>query len=387
MRDVLVHLHRWTGLSIAVFLVAASLSGSLISFYRELDGWLNPDLYTVSSEGDYLPPSELAQRVESADARISVIFVPIKIGLGESAQLGVVARIDPTTQRPFVLEYDELFADPVNGAIVGTRNTKTCCDRRSIMRFIFQFHHNLLLPGKWGTWLLGGISMLWLLDCFVGFYLTLPRSRPFLLKWKNSWFLKRGASFYRANFDIHRASGLWLWPCLFVLAISSIALNLRNEIAAPVVSILSPVSLPITQQLLDRSYSDSFGERISFERAVQLGQADANKFNWDDSPAWVRYSAALRVYMVGFRSAQFTKEYGLGGKILYYDSGNGRYLGRTQPGMGSGGDLFLDVQLPLHSGRIAGLPGRVFISFLGLAITVITITGLLIWWKKITVRR
>lgn len=37
---------------------------------------------------------------------------------------------------------------------------------------------------------------------------------------------------------------------------------------------------------------------------------------------------------------------------------------------------------PLHSGRILGLPGRVPVSALGLAVAVLSATGIVIWWRK-----
>src|SRR5262249_48860355 len=63
-------------------------------------------------------------------------------------------------------------------------------------------------------------------------------------------------------------------------------------------------------------------------------------------------------------------------------SGDGRYLGDRIPWKGTAGDLFLQVQFPLHSGRIAGLPGRIFISAMGLLVALLSATGVIIWWQK-----
>jgi uncharacterized iron-regulated membrane protein len=49
--------------------------------------------------------------------------------------------------------------------------------------------------------------------------------RSFWLRWKPAWLIKKS----RFNYDLHRASGLWIWPVLFVLAWSSVAFNL-NEV-------------------------------------------------------------------------------------------------------------------------------------------------------------
>jgi uncharacterized iron-regulated membrane protein len=47
----------------------------------------------------------------------------------------------------------------------------------------------------------------------------------------------------------------------------------------------------------------------------------------------------------------------------------------------------MQVQFPLHSGRIPGLGGRILISTVGLAVAVLSVTGLLIWLKKLNARR
>jgi uncharacterized iron-regulated membrane protein len=72
----------------------------------------------------------------------------------------------------------------------------------------------------------------------------------------------------------------------------------------------------------------------------------------------------------------------VGPATLYFDSQDGRYLGDWIPWRGTGGDLFLQLQFPLHSGRIAGLPGRIFVSALGLVVAIVAVTGVIIWLRK-----
>jgi uncharacterized iron-regulated membrane protein len=73
---------------------------------------------------------------------------------------------------------------------------------------------------------------------------------------------------------------------------------------------------------------------------------------------------------------------GLGNPWLRFDATTGTYLGAELPGQGSAGDVFLQLQFPLHSGRIAGTAGRVAVSVLGLLIVLLSVTGILIWARK-----
>ncbi|MCK1316969.1 PepSY domain-containing protein, partial [Bradyrhizobium sp. 23] len=36
----------------------------------------------------------------------------------------------------------------------------------------------------------------------------------------------------------------------------------------------------------------------------------------------------------------------------------------------------------LHSGRIVGLFGRILISVMGLVVAALSVTGIVIWWRK-----
>lgn len=58
-QQVFILIHRYVGLVMAVFLVVAGLTGSLITFYHELDAAINPSLMKVE------PPHENAQLIET----------------------------------------------------------------------------------------------------------------------------------------------------------------------------------------------------------------------------------------------------------------------------------------------------------------------------------
>ena len=60
----------------------------------------------------------------------------------------------------------------------------------------------------------------------------------------------------------------------------------------------------------------------------------------------------------------------------------GSLEGGRVPWEGTAADIFMQLQFPLHSGRIAGIPGRIFLSFMGLVVALLSITGIVIWFKK-----
>lgn len=375
VRGILVRLHRWVGLTIALFLVVAGLTGSVLVFRDEVDGWLNPDLFSSPGRGAVLEPSALKQAVERTDPRLIVAALPLTPTAGVAARMFVQPRRDEATGRPYVLGFNEIFVDPVDGRILGRRDIAGCCDRATLVPFIYRLHFSLHLPGRWGVWLLGAVSILWLLDCFVGAWLTLPRHRPFWRKWRPSWSIKPGAGSYRRNLDLHRAGGLWLWGILAMLALTSVALNLRREVYLPVVALFSDV----TPTPFDLPRRRTPGPLLPIDDIAARARAAADAKGWP-APGPMFHSMATGVVMVRF--VDRGGEQPLGAPRLYLDDVDGRELMAVEPGRGTAGDLALNLPLPLHSGRIAGMPGRIAIAVAGIVVVMLGITGTIIWWKK-----
>lgn len=379
VRPTLVLLHRWVGLATAVFLAVAGLTGTVIAFHRELDAWLNPAFFHPTPVvGPTLPANELVRRVEAAEPRFRVTYAPLRTLPGRAAELYGEPRLDPSG-KPFELGFDEVFAEPTTGEIVGRRTWGACClEREHLIPFLYRVHYSLKIPGNWGTWLMGAVAAAWVIDCFVGLWLTFPRGRPFLTKWRPAWRVKRGAGGFRLAFDLHRAAGLWLWGLLLVLAVSSVSFNLYEELFKPLVQVLSP----LTPYPLDAPAGPFKEPRLSFEDAGAAAAAEGERRGWADPPAHAFYSPSHDVYGVDFRPVHAYDRPGLGSPVLYVDGADGRLLGARVPGEGTWGDAFEQLQYPLHSGQVAGLPGRIFIASVGIVVAGLSVTGVLVWAKK-----
>ncbi|HEU4817682.1 PepSY-associated TM helix domain-containing protein, partial [Janthinobacterium sp.] len=51
MRAFWTVIHRWAGLTIALFLIVAGLTGAVTSWDHELDEWLNADIMDTPGRG------------------------------------------------------------------------------------------------------------------------------------------------------------------------------------------------------------------------------------------------------------------------------------------------------------------------------------------------
>ena len=172
-RRICLFLHRWIGLLLAGFLLVVGLTGSLLAFFPELERAINPEFYPVQSSGQRLSAGELAERVEARlpEARVNALYL---VG-NQGATMAVVSpRKDPQTGQPFSLGFDQIYLDPYTGDELARRMRGVISHGvTNLMQFLYRLHWGLALD-KTGIWILGIAALLWTIDCFTSFYLTLP---------------------------------------------------------------------------------------------------------------------------------------------------------------------------------------------------------------------
>ncbi|MGV0026882.1 PepSY-associated TM helix domain-containing protein [Phormidesmis priestleyi] len=64
------------------------------------------------------------------------------------------------------------------------------------------------------------------------------------------------------------------------------------------------------------------------------------------------------------------------------DQYSGKVLAVTDSRVAGLGDRILNSFTPIHYGTFGGLPTRIFYVFVGLAPTILMITGLVMWWLR-----
>jgi uncharacterized iron-regulated membrane protein len=378
MRSFFVVLHRWLGLTTAIFLFIAGLSGSVIAWERELDAWLNPAFFRARSGAAALPALALARRIEAADPRVGIGYLPLAIEAGSALIVRVYPRIDPATGRPFELDFDQVAIDPGSGAVLGKRLWgRASLGRLHLIPFLYKLHFTLHLPESAGMVLMGAVALAWTLDCCVALWIAFPSRKT----WRKSFQFRLRAGAHKLNFDLHRSGGVWMWPLLLVLAVTGVSMNLRDQVMAPVVSLfsqLTPTPLAADRRAAPRE------ARVTREQALALALTAAQQRGVAVPPGGIFYARSPGVYGVGFYEPGHDEHGsgGLGSPWFYVDGASGAALGAEFPGTGTAGDIFMQAQFPLHSGRILGTPGRALMSVLGLAVAMLSVTGVVIWARK-----
>lgn len=415
MRHAFTLIHRWAGLFIAVFLFVAGLTGAVISWDHELDEWLNPHLFDATSTGEPLAPLDLVAKVEAADPRAKATYFPLSFEEGHTAAISVAPRVDPKTGELFPLDYNQAFVDPATGEIIGKRYWgQISLDSENLLPFLYKLHYSMHIPSfanidRWGVWFMGIVAIVWTFDCFVGFYLTLPvrrrrvadaeglpneglaataemapgSQRTWWQRWKPAWQIKRNASSYRLNLDLHRAFGLWLWLILFIIAFTSISMNLTNEVVRPILSRISTLTPDAFDDRLPTPLNEPIAPEVSFADAISAARTEASQRQWSEPAGAAFYGLQYGIYSIlFFHPGDDHGSGGMGVKMLFVDGKEGAIVGGRIPWEGTAADIFMQLQFPLHSGRIVGLPGRILLSIMGVVVAMLSFTGVVIWLKK-----
>lgn len=395
MRELLVLLHRWAGLFTAVFLAISGLTGAVISWDHELDEWLNPHFYSATRKATPRPAVELVRIVESRDPRVQVTLYPLAFAPGRPAQIGTEPRIDPATGKPFIVDYNQIFLDPATGEVLGQRNWGAISlEKENFLPFLYKLHYSMHIPDfggveSWGIWFMGIVAIVWTIDCVVGFCLTLPAAAPaegrrsWRERWWTAWTIKSPASAYRRNLDIHRAFGLWLWLMLFVLAFTAISMNLSDVVIRPILSTIATLTPDAFEDRAHAPPGEPIEASVSFEQAIAIAETEAQRRGWKEPTGSVYYGREHGLYAVMFFApGDEHGPAGIGVRTLIVDGRHGGIEGARVPWEGSAADVFVQLQFPIHSGRIAGLPGRIAVSLLGVVVAVLSVTGIVIWARK-----
>lgn len=357
-RPLVRRLHRWFGLLAVLWLLPLALTGSAITFYDELDRWLNPDWRTVSFHDS---PSALDQALVAASQYLpgfTARFLDIPNRAGDAIAMIGTAEIGGGEAVSV-----QLFADPRDGSVLGWRQTEVLSfDRRHLMDTLYALHMDLML-GPVVAWVLGLMALFWIIDHVIAAALSFPARA----KWRASFVVAGRGFSLKWLFDLHRAGGLWLFPVTLILAVTSLTL-VWHEQTRDAARLLIPVSERLHEHFPSHSVSKP---DVSLERAVALagGQADS-----------VVLLHRLGVYGVRLFDERDMDDYGR--LWVYVSMVDGSIAGRRHDRGEGAGDLFFAWQYPLHSGKGLGMVGRVLVLFAGLATAGLCLTGLWLWWRR-----
>lgn len=368
VRPFLVFWHRWFGILAALWLGLMGITGSAVVYYEEIDSWLNSDLRRVEMAGEPAEPGAWIEAAEQAYPDRYVRFIDLPDEPGKTVRIAM-----PPTSDDHAPSY-EVYVDPYTATVLGHRqHDVVSLHPRYLMNFLYELHLDLHL-GPLMMWFLGLVSLLWIVDHLAAAVLSFP----VLKKWMASFRIRLGAGGHKTTFDLHRAGGLWMWPVTLALAVSGLYFNWYEGFTKTVdaVSPITPRAI-FTLEALDEPVLDP---RISLPEAFEIGRQGDASLTYD----MATYNPRLAAYEM--RAYDPRDIDGYGRRMIVVGGQDGALLSDRHSTEGSAGDVFLAWQYPLHSGKAFGAIGRFIIFVSGIVLTVLCVTGIMIWLRKRSAR-
>lgn len=351
-RRFVFKLHLYTGLLVGLLLMVSGLTGSVLVFREELEALAQPDLHVTAQQGERIAVEAVLQTVRRA----------------YPADQPFAIRMPRTPQQTYLVKLNNahdlfVYVDPHNGSILGAHRQD-----QSVLGWISLLHTELL-AGEAGETAIGIGSLLLLGLCVTGLVVWWPRngklSQGFKIQWSARW--------RRLNFDLHRASGIYAVLFLVITAATGAAF-VFNETAIDLVDAVTASAPRAAPPRVEPARSGTPTRSLD----ALLHQADRAL---PAPTTWITLPQTPQAPVV-VRKKLGQELHPNGRNFVYLDQYSGRVLQLEHALSAPLGTRVFNTFYPLHIGAVAGTPTRVLQVVVGLAPTVLLVTGFVMWKNR-----
>ena len=352
-RRFVFKLHRYTGLFVGLLLVLSGLSGSVLVFRDEIEALAYPELLVTAAQGERVAVDEMLQAVRRAYPEDR----PFAIRMPRTPQQTYLVKMNNAHDR-FV------YVDPYSGRILGAHRQVD-----SATGWVSLLHTELLL-GEAGETALGIGGLLLTGLCVTGLVLWRPRngkvSQGFKIQWTAHW--------KRANFDLHRASGIYAVLFLSITAFTGVSLVFDKSAAGLIDAVTqSPARTAPPLSGPPRAGMPMPSLDVLLQQADRILPAAAI--------TWINFPQTPRAPWV-IRKKLPQEPHPNGRNFIYLDQYTGKVLRVEHALTAPLGTRISNALYPIHIGAIAGTPTRVLQFAVGLAPTLLFVTGFVMWKSR-----
>ncbi len=361
---VLLLTHRWAGLVLGLVLVVIGVTGSILSFQREIDAALNPALYRPSGPANpEITYTAILRLAETATGRTPGTIRP-------PDAVWPVWIVSPPRVRGGA-SAPTAYLDPATGALLGERDA-----RGSFIAVTRQLHDTLLLRAWGGHEAVGWLGVLMVLFSASGIWLWWPKQGSL----GRALVLIRSRPSVVFNLDLHRVIGIWMAVVLAVVSFSGVVLIFPNWFR-PLVGVAAPAQPGGPQQGGPPPRREPMRLDADAAAAAALAHLPGQVVTGVLLPTRQRQS-----WQVTTRPADSSPEV-RARSFITIDPWSGEVLEERGPRTRTAGEEALAMQRWLHGGALLGWTGRLLVFLSGLAMPVLFVTGLAAWLLRRRNRR
>lgn len=372
VRPLAMRLHRWVALALGLWFALLGASGSTLVWHAQIDAALNPSWFSPRPACGSVPagvgPVERTLDVyarATGGAEATQVMAPAVPGAAH-----VVWGKSPTTGLR-----RQHFVDAACRAYIGHRDWGALrFDRAHLVPALYELHRSLLLREA-GHTAVGVVGLLLLGVVLTGVITAWPRTTS-RAAWRRTLTVKAGAAPRRRYYDLHRATGIWMFAFLLLMSVSGAYLCFPKQGRALVATLLPTVEAApqaTTVNQVTPVGAAALGPDALLAKAETL---------WPDA-SWSRVQLPRgRTDDYEVRLLQPGEPRADTGDTRVRLSAQGQVLDVRDPLHAPSGEILLAWLFPLHSGEALGLPGRIAWTLFGWAPPLLFATGAWLWWQR-----
>lgn len=362
VKKVFRKIHLYLGLvsGMAVFLIA--LTGCLYAFQAEFRS-LQSFRHVSPLEGEFNPPSVLGQVARNAlpGKKLHAILYH---GKDRSAE-AIFYNYAPDYY------YYIAYLNPYSAEVITVRNME-----HDFFQWILDGHYYLWLPPAIGQPVAAYSTLIFVVMLITGLILWWPKNKKaapsrFRIRWKAGW--------KRRNFDLHGVAGFYVMAVALLLALTGLVWGFQWFASAVYqvtggeksLTYIDPVSsapstgtrdVPAIDRVyghMTRAYPDAAA--IEIHLPDKDSTAIAANANPSDGTYW-----KLDYRYFDQHSLKEIKSGSLYGRLSEADTA----------------DKLIRMNYDIHTGAIAGLPGKIIMFLASLLVASLPVTGILLWYGR-----
>ena len=356
-REWLFQIHLWTGLLVGLYALLIGVTGSALVFAPQMRDWMDRDLTRVSGSGVRVSADQVLEAVHRAHPEFHIMSLRMPTAADGTFRVSASH-----------MGGHEYYVHPFTAAIVGEGFPK-----QDFLAWLQQLHFNLL-GGKTGRLVNGIGGLLMFLLCATGLTVWWPGIKNA----KRAMSVNLRARWKQVNYDIHSAIGFFTLLFTVVISLTGAYYSWPDQTRTMLswMSTLRPKAAP-------KLPAGRTGKNLPVSRLLKAAE--------DAVPgAWVS------MVMLSHGPGQPVKVTLMSGGAREYQKSNYVYIDpytsdvvRVESVQGrSFGDAVLAWIGPLHFGAFGGgLPVYVLWLILGLSPAVLGVSGMLMWWNRVVVKK
>ena len=338
MRKLVLNLHLYVGLTVAVVMAMLGVTGAFLVFEPNVDHFLNARLDKVQPQGTPISLDQLRDILERREPG----YLVTEIILPSRASSSILFHLDSSARH----KSEELYVNQYTGEILGAS-----AQRNQLAKRVRQFHTQLLagaIGNQIVTWSSAGLAVL----AVSGLVLWWPRKVITL---------KSSSSLPRLNRDLHHSVGFWSSWAMLVFAATGLMLHFAHtpdgdpfSSVATVTRTARQASLAQIVSVAQQCFPDGAVTRISAPMNTAQPVSVSVRLPEDRTPLGRTSVAVDRMNGVVVATLS-TRKAPLRYKVL-------KLWTRE-----------------LHTGDIYGWPTRILAAVCSLALAVLAFSGAMIW--------